>query len=199
MDWKSLTAKLNPLTAKLNPFLEKAKDVGFKALDFTQKQLQNTPIVLKTLEEYTLLRESKRFILIAYDESDPLAREVLLRSPVWSTQAWSDAAEIRFIEISSAPDIVRNLNITTPLDMRVWYSGTETFHGSDVEALKHWWKTRCYDGTDTETKFPSEEDQWKISSKVVSLIENTENSDQENVPQTMTSSLSPTVDALAEK
>ena len=161
MDWKSLTAKLNPLTAKLNPFLEKAKDVGFKALDFTQKQLQNTPIVLKTLEEYTLLRESKRFILIAYDESDPLAREVLLRSPVWSTQAWSDAAEIRFIEISSAPDIVRNLNITTPLDMRVWYSGTETFHGSDVEALKHWWKTRCYDGIETETQkeSPSEEDQ----------------------------------------
>ena len=199
MDWKSLTAKLNPLTAKLNPFLEKAKDVGFKALDFTQKQLQNTPIVLKTLEEYTLLRESKRFILIAYDESDPLAREVLLRSPVWSTQAWSDAAEIRFIEISSAPDIVRNLNITTPLDMRVWYSGTETFHGSDVEALKHWWKTRCYDGTDTETKFPSEEDQWKISSNTAPLVETKGNSDQENVPQTMTSSLSPTVDALAEK
>ncbi len=150
MDWKSLTAKLDPLTAKLNPFLDKAKDVGFKALDFTQKQLQNTPIVLKTLAEYTILRESKRFILIAYDESDPLAREVLLRSPVWSTQAWSDAAEIRFVEVASAPDIVRNLGITTPLDMRVWYSGAETFHGTDVESMKNWWKTRCYDGRDTQ-------------------------------------------------
>ena len=150
MDWKSLTEKLNPLTEKLNPYLDKAKDAGFRALDFTQKQLQNTPIVLKTLEEYTLLRESKRFILISYDETDPLAREVLLRSPVWSTQAWSDAAEIRFVEVSSAPEIVRNLDITTALDMRVWYTGNETFHGTDVESIKNWWKTRCYDGASEE-------------------------------------------------
>lgn len=150
MDWKSLTEKLNPLTEKLNPYLDKAKDAGFRALDFTQKQLQSTPIVLKTLEEYTLLRESKRFILISYDETDPLAREVLLRSPVWSTQAWSDAAEIRFVEVSSAPEIVRNLDITTALDMRVWYTGNETFHATDVESIKNWWKTRCYDGASEE-------------------------------------------------
>ena len=159
MNWKSLTAKLDPLTAKLNPFFDKAKDVGFKALDFTQKQLQNTPIVLKTLQEYTLLRESKRFILIAYDEDDILAREVLLRSPVWGTQAWSDAAEIRFVEVSSAPDIVRNLDITTPLDMRVWYIGSETFHATDIESIKNWWKTRCYDGIETQEEASSSKDQ----------------------------------------
>jgi hypothetical protein len=39
----------NSLTSKLDPYFDKAKEAGYKALDFTQKQLQNTPIVLKTL------------------------------------------------------------------------------------------------------------------------------------------------------
>ena len=146
MDWKSLTTKLDPLMAKLDPFFDKAKNAGYKALDFTQKQLQNTPLVLKTLEEYNLLRSSKRFILISYDETDPLAREVLLRSPVWSAQAWSDAAEFRFVEASNASDIIQTLGITSAIDMRVWYTGEETFHSTDLESIKTWWKTRCYDG-----------------------------------------------------
>jgi hypothetical protein len=121
MDWNTLTSKLDPLIAKMDPYIDQAKNAGYKALDFTQKQLQNTPIVLKTVGEYELLRTSKRLILIAYDESDPLAREILLRSPVWSAQAWSDASELRFVEVSSATDIVRNLGIIAPIDMRVWY------------------------------------------------------------------------------
>jgi hypothetical protein len=147
MDWKSLTSKLDPYIQKMNPYIEKAKDAGYKALDFTQKQLQNTPIVLKTLDEYNLLRTSKRFVLIAYDETDILSREVILRSPVWSTYAWSDAAEIRFLEISSAPDIVKNLGIVGPVDMHVWYLGAETAHLTNVEAIKSWWKSRNYDGS----------------------------------------------------
>jgi hypothetical protein len=152
MDWKSLTSKLDP-------YIDKAKDAGYKALDFTQKQLQNTPVVLKTMQEYTLLRTSKRFVLITYDESDPLSREIILRSPVWSAQAWSDAAELRFVEVSSGPDIVWNLGINTTVDMRVWYIGNETFHGTDVETIKKWWKTRCYDG--------KESDQGSVSSNQV--------------------------------
>jgi hypothetical protein len=146
MDWKSLTSKLDPLMTKLDPLFDKAKDAGYRALDFTQKQLQNTPIVLKTVGEYELLRTSKRFVLIAYDEADPITRDIILRSPVWSAQAWSDAAELRFVEVSSSPDIVRNLGITTSIDMRVWYIGNETFHATDLEEIKKWWKTRCYDG-----------------------------------------------------
>jgi hypothetical protein len=150
MDWNTLTSKLDPLMTKLDPLFEKAKDAGYKALDFTQKQLQNTPIVLKTIGEYELLRTSKRSVLITYDESDPLSREIILRSPVWSAQAWSDAAELRFVEVSSGPDIVRNLGITTPVDMRVWYTGNETFHSTDPEAIKKWWKMRCYDGKEMD-------------------------------------------------
>ncbi len=147
MDWKSLTSKLDPYIEKMDPYLEKAKDAGYKALDFTQRQLQNTPIVLKNMEEYRLLLTSKRFILIAYDEKNPLSREIVLRSPVWSAQAWSDAAEIRFVEISKAPDIITHLGITNPVDMHIWYLGEETAHITDVESIKSWWKDRSYDGT----------------------------------------------------
>jgi hypothetical protein len=143
MDWKSLTSKLEP-------YISKAKDAGYKALDFTQKQLQNTPVVLKTLEEYTNLRGSKRVVLFAYDESDMDAKNLLLRSPIWTTQAWGDAAEFRLVEIHSAPDIARELQIKTPVDMRVWYTGQETFHSTTPDAILEWWKTRCYDGKHDE-------------------------------------------------
>lgn len=146
MDWKSLTSKLDPLKAKFDPFIEKAKDAGIKTLDFTQRQMQNTPLVLKTEKDLDALRDKKRLIVITYDQADPLSREILLRAPVWATRAWSDAAELRFIEKSASPDIVSSLGITTPVDMHVWYIGELTAHLTDTSAIVEWWKTRCYDG-----------------------------------------------------
>ena len=153
MDWKSLTSKLDPLkaklapyTKKLDPFVEKAKEMGVKTLDFTQRQMQNTPLVLKTQKELDDVRSAKRLIVITYDQSDVSSRELLLRAPVWATRAWSDATELRWVERSASPDIVSSLGVTTPVDMHVWYMSQETFHGKDVESILAWWKTRCYDG-----------------------------------------------------
>ena len=150
MDFSALTKKFKdataPLAEKAAPFLDKAKDAGFKAIDFTQKQLQNTPIVLKTVNEYTDLLTKKRVVLIAYNETHPDAKEILLRSPIWSAKAWSDAAEVRFVEISKESEIASHLDIKTPVDMKVWYIGEETFHGTDVASIMKWWETRCYDG-----------------------------------------------------
>lgn len=146
MDWKSLTSKLDPLKAKLDPLIEKAKDAGIKTLDFTQRQMQNTPLVLKTEKDLDTLRDKKRLIVITYDQADPLSREILLRAPVWATRAWSDAAELRFVEKSTSPDIVSSLGVTTPVDMHVWYIGQLTAHITDVPTIVEWWKTRCYDG-----------------------------------------------------
>lgn len=153
MDWKSLTSKMNPLFAKasplmkkLDPFVEKAKQAGFKTLDFTQRQMQSTPLVLKTLPELDAIRLVKRLIVITYDQSDATSRELLLRAPIWATKAWSDAAELRWVEKSASPDIVSSLGMTTALDMRVWYIGEETFQGQDVDSILRWWQTRCYDG-----------------------------------------------------
>jgi len=65
MDWNALKQKTSSYLQKATPYVEKAKQYGGKALDFTQKQIQNTPIVLKTVAEYeTLVVDAKRLILI---------------------------------------------------------------------------------------------------------------------------------------
>ncbi len=159
MDWKSLTSKLDPLKAKLDPLIEKAKDAGIKTLDFTQRQMQNTPLVLKTEKDLDALRDKKRLIVITYDQADSLSREILLRAPVWATRAWSDAAELRFVEKSASPDIVSSLGVTTPVDMRVWYIGELTTYLTDVLTIVEWWKTRCYDGKEAKS---TDKDEQKI-------------------------------------
>ncbi|MBP9812208.1 hypothetical protein KBC86_02415, partial [Candidatus Gracilibacteria bacterium] len=123
----------------------------YKAMDFTQKQLQNTPIVMKTVDEYKDFLTKKRIILIAYDEKSLESREILMRTPLWSTQAWSDAAEIRFVETSKESELTTHLAIQTAVDMKVWYIGEETFHGSDVASIMKWWEKRCYDGKYEDT------------------------------------------------
>ena len=122
MNWNDLKQKASPYLEKLTPYVEKGKIYGAKALDFTQKQLQNTPIVLKNVSEYeSYLALSKRLILIGYNEEDPVTQEVLLRGPIWSTMAWSDNASLRFFSIQSSGELATHLGITSPVDMRVYY------------------------------------------------------------------------------
>lgn len=153
MNWSELKQKVVPYIEKATPYVEKAKVYGGKALDFTQKQLQNTPIVLKNKDEYdAIVVDAKRLILIGYDESSPLAQELLLRSPVWSANAWSDNASLRFYTYTLAPDIMSHVGAVSPVDMRVYYQGNEVFHFSDIESIKNWWKNRNYVTIDTEAQ-----------------------------------------------
>jgi hypothetical protein len=158
MEWKSLMSKLDPM-------LSQAKEMGNKAIDFTQKKLQSTPLVIKNLTELDELRLSKRFILISYDALDPNASDILLHAPVWGVQAWSDAAELRLAEKATSSEIFRSLGIETPLDMRVWYTGQETFHTSDAKSIKEWWETRCYDGKKEEEKISPEPSSQDVEEK----------------------------------
>lgn len=143
------------ITENLSPFIEKAKIYGTKWMEFAQKQAQNTPIFLKTEEEYKALLEAKRSILIAYNETDPLAQEVLLRSIVWSTKAYMDNAQIRFISIQANESLAKNLNITGPIEMRITYAGVEYLRTNNLEDILKWWDNRCYhtDG-DIHTESP---------------------------------------------
>ena len=153
MNWQELKQRSLPYIAKITPYIEKSKVYWLKALDFTQKQIQNTPIVLKTLTEYMEVVQSKRLILIWYDEKSPLVPELLLRAPLWSTLAWWDNATIRFYTPQLASELARQLGIDTPVEMRIYFGGVETFHATDIEVIKSWWKDRCYDGLDSS--------QWK--------------------------------------
>ena len=156
MNWQELRQKSLPYLEKITPYVDTAKEYSLKALDFTQKQLQNTPIVLKSITEYEVLVGMKRLILIGYDEKHPLAQELLIRAPLWSTLAWGDNATIRFYTPQGASELARHLHFDAPFDMRVYYGGNETFHAKDIEAIKAWWKDRCYDGLDREKSTPVE-------------------------------------------
>ena len=121
MNWKNITDKLNPYIAKMDPYLDRAKKYGKKAAEFTEEQIQMTPLFIKTQAEYDAIITEKRVILIAYDETDPVAQEIRLLSPVWLIRAFMDTARLRFISIIESAELSNNLGLSSPLDMRVRY------------------------------------------------------------------------------
>lgn len=68
-----------------------------------------------------MLIAEKRIVLIAYDETDVVAQEIRLLSPVWLTRAFMDTARLRYISLIESHDLAANLGLTRPLDMRVIY------------------------------------------------------------------------------
>lgn len=135
---------LSELTAKINPFLAKAREAGKKALDFTGKQITSTPVFLKSESEYNEHVSAKRSILIAYDGTAPIRDEILLWLPVWTTNAWTDTAELKYISIDTDNGPAQTLGITGPLEMRVSYAWQEYLRLHDIAEIKNWWKNRCY-------------------------------------------------------
>lgn len=132
------------LKQKAMPFVDKAKEAGFKALDFTQKQMQGTPVVLKNSAEFDAIKTEKRAIILSYTESDQNSREILLRTPVWGAQAWTDNAVLRFVILDANPDLAGYMGVSTPMHMSVWYEGEKTFETTQFDAMVAWWQDRCY-------------------------------------------------------
>lgn len=119
MNLASLKSKLLPFLDTAKEYGEKAKVYGGKALDFTQRQIQGTPIFLKDEESYNIHASARRAIVIGYDEESSLSQEVILRAPVWAAKAWTDAAEIRYISLTKSPELARIIKMTGPIEMRV--------------------------------------------------------------------------------
>jgi hypothetical protein len=170
MDWNSLIAKTKDftekakplfdktklLTQKASPLIQRARNYGSDAIAFVGKQVEQTPMFLRTEEEYNLHHESKRSILIAYDSRDTLISEkVRISMPIWATQAWTDAAELKYIEISTNEDLAKLLGISGTLEMRVAYAGEDYERFSTFDAVKNWWQIRNYIHGDTDTTIES--------------------------------------------
>ncbi len=136
--------KTKELADKTAPFVQKAKSYGSSAVAYIGKQIETTPIFIKNEEEFNMHIHAKRAILIAYDGREEMSEYVRLMMPVWATQAWSDAAELKYLEISTYPDLAKTLNIVGPIEMRVIYSGEESVRHSTLQAIKDWWKTCNY-------------------------------------------------------
>lgn len=151
MDWNTLTEKTKPWLEKTKPLVtkaqiygSKAKSYGSDALSFVGKQIETTPIFLTSEESYNMHISTKRAILIAYDNRDPMAKSIRLMMPIWATQAWTDAAELKYIETSTNIELARNLGIVNPLEMRVSYMGDEYARLHTIDEIRAWWKARCY-------------------------------------------------------
>lgn len=144
MDWKSLLEKTKTITEKSKPLIEKAKVYSSSAIAFVWKQVEQTPIFIKTEEEYNIHASEKRSICIAYDASNTISEPIRIMMPVWATQAWTDTAVLKYIEISWSKDLSSTLQISWPLEMRVSYMGEEQCRLNSLEEIKSWWKERNY-------------------------------------------------------
>jgi len=102
---------LTSIKEKLTPYIEKAKDASQKVLIFTEKQVQSTPIFLKNEEEYNIHITAKYAIVVAYDETHEVAHVIRMMMPVWSAQAWTDMAKLRYISIKNPQ------NLYSPFDI----------------------------------------------------------------------------------
>ena len=166
MNWQQLKQKMTPYIDKAKPYIEKAKVYTGKAVDYTHKQVQSTPIFVRTVAEFeSILVDSKRLILIGYDETDLIRDTILLLGPVWATQAGGANARIRYFSKLESPDLVTHFQMHTPIDFRVYYTARETYHATDLDHVKSWWKDRCYitegsEGDEWETKTPEKEVSW---------------------------------------
>ncbi len=169
MDWKILSDTTRTLTEKSKPLIEKAKTYGTSAIAFAWKQAGQTPIFIKTEEEYNILMSEKRSICIAYDGSDPISQSIHIMMPIWATQAWTDTATLKYLDTRTYSDIARNLKINWPLEMKVSYMWQTQYILNDLDSIKTWWKKRSYQKDenknsieDNSDSFPTENTDTKI-------------------------------------
>ncbi len=78
MNWQNITDKLNPYITKMDPYLKSVKEYGHKAAEFAEEQIQTTPLFIRSQADYDSLITEKRVVIIAYDETDPVAQEIRL-------------------------------------------------------------------------------------------------------------------------
>lgn len=109
--FEKLKNRVSPYIEKAHPYVKKAKVYGGKALDFTVKQAQATPLFIRTEEAFNIHASAKRAILIAYDETDEDVKNILLFLPIWASKAWIDGAELRYISLAEDKDLGRTVKI----------------------------------------------------------------------------------------
>jgi len=144
MDWKTLKDKVAPYIAKMDPYIDKTKEYGNKAAEFVEDQMQSTPLFIKTQAEYDALITEKRVIIIAYDESQPVSQDIRPLVPVWMTRAFMDTAKLRFISLTESADLSKNLDLTSPIDMRIRFQWEETLQLTTIADIKKWWQDTTY-------------------------------------------------------
>lgn len=159
MDFASLKQKFSEVTKTAT---EKAKEFGEKALDFTSENLAKTPLYIQSGDEYAKILEEKRSVVIAYDEENPLAKEILLMLPVWQTYAFIDSATFRYMNTEKSERLIDEHGYSLPLEMRIFFQGNETARYTEWEEIKKWWsnaRNHEYPDNFAEKHVPKSENQ----------------------------------------
>lgn len=86
--------------------------------------------------------------------------------PIWATQAWTDAASLKYIELSASPDLAQTLGIKEVLEMRVSYMEEEYGRFTTIDSIKEWWKTRNYIRNEIHAEVSSSERQPLATEKI---------------------------------
>lgn len=83
MAFQDFLKKAQPWIDKTKPLVDKARGYSSQAIDYIGKQVEQTPIFLKTEEEYNIHASSKRAIFVAFDGSSSDAESLRLLMPLW--------------------------------------------------------------------------------------------------------------------
>lgn len=148
MDFNALKQKFGEFTKTAT---EKAKELGDKTLEFAGETLSKTPLFLHDNVEYKKILESKRAVILAFDEKNEIEKEVMKMLPIWQSQAFIDTTTFRYLNQEKSDILIKEENYVLPLEMRVFFEGNETHRFYDIEIIKQWWKddSRDYKGEKT--------------------------------------------------
>ncbi len=131
MDWKWFTGAFQNITTQ-------AKEYGDKVVNFSEKQLKNTPAFLKTVEDFEKISHEKRLILIIAQKDTEDYNKIMARYPIFAAKAWMMIARLHLIDSSLSADLVAHLQLDVSLAMLVY---------------KEWSKNGVYTKLDDITSF----------------------------------------------
>lgn len=175
MDFNALKQKFSDFTKTAT---EKAKEMGEKTLEFAGENLAKTPLFIRDPEEYKKALDTKRTIILAFDEKHEIEKEIMMMLPIWQTNAFIDTTTFRYMNKEQSDVLILEEKYTLPVEMRVFFQRIETHRFNDLEAIKSWWKAdkRDYTGEkkteDFSVKTEEKPENEKISEKTEISSEN---------------------------
>lgn len=85
---------------------QKVVQAGKKTLRFTGEQLASTGLFLADEETYDRVLQDKRVVLIAFDEDDDVASDVILLMPVWASKAFTDIVTLKYLNRETSGGLI---------------------------------------------------------------------------------------------
>ncbi len=116
MDWKKLQEQATTWTAQATElakkWLETSKEYIDKTGDFSYAKLKESKFTLKSIAEYEVFKEEKRYALFCIRDGEEFTKFFLTVLPVLLTKSWIESWSIRIIIEEGSADLRAALNIT---------------------------------------------------------------------------------------